>query len=214
MKRLFHATLMASALGCLMSASSAHAVTLVNPGFELGADGPGATGWGGFNDNFTASDFAESGAKSLKVFGPFFQGGGAGAFQGGFPAAPGQLWQASSSIFSPSTDAINGTNFAITKLEFLDAGNTVIGFAESSQFNAATAPLDTWVQKTVQGVAPAGTTSAQIVLVHVQLNNPATGGAVFYDNASLVQIPEPATFALASLAISSVALIGRRRAKR
>jgi hypothetical protein len=195
---------------CVLSAGTqASAQVLVNPGFELGADGPGAPGWGGFNDHFTSSDFALSGAKSLKVFGPFFHGGGAGVVQGGFPALPGQTWQASSSIFSPTNDFVGVNNFAITKLEFLNASNSVIGAFESSHFNNSS-PANTWVEKTVTGVAPAGTTSAQIVLVHVQLD-PVDGGAVFYDDASLTFIPEPATMALAGSALIGVVAMGRRR---
>ena len=212
MMRTFKAMAAVTVLGCLLAASNAHAVVLANPGFELGVDGPGATGWGGFNDHFTSSDFAETGFKSLKVFGPFFHGGGAGVVQGGFAASAGQSWTAAASIFSPTTDFVGVNNFAITKLEFLNAGNSVIGAFESTHFNQAS-PANTWVPKSVTGVAPAGTASAQIVLVHVQLD-PVDGGAVFYDNASLALIPEPTTAALGSIAALGIALVARRRATR
>jgi hypothetical protein len=203
------------ASAALVAASQAHAVVLVNPGFELGnnglgADGPGAFGWSGFNDHFSDSSHAETGTKALKVFGPFFTGGGAGVVQGGFPALPGQTWSATSSIFSPSSDAINGSNFALTKIEFLDATNTVVGAFESPHFTVASG-LDTWVPETATGVAPAGAGAAQIVLVHVQLYNPVTGGAGWLDNASLGIVPEPATAGLLGTALLGLVSWRRRR---
>ncbi len=192
MTMMFKALAVVAATGCLAMASTAHAVTLANAGFEDGSHNAyGAPGWGGFNDHFTNSDFAETGVKSLKVYGPFFHGGGAGAVQGGFAASAGQVWTASASIFSPSTDFVGVNNFAITKLEFLDGSNNVIGVAESTHFDAAS-PANTWVPKSVTGVAPANTASAQIVLVHVQLD-PVDGGAVFYDNATLAVVRRPAS---------------------
>lgn len=206
-------TLIAMTVGLVgLPIQGALAVTLTNPSFEAGADGSyAAPGWTGFNDAFTSTDQALTDSKSLKVFGPFFEGGGAGVFQGGFPATAGELWTASASILSPASDAISGNNFAITKLEFLNAANAVIGAFESSHFNESS-PLDTWVEKTVQGVAPAGTASAQIVLVHVQLA-PVSGGAVYYDDASLALVPEPATLALCGLGAIGM-LVTRRRANK
>ena len=106
---------------------------LVNPGFETdnasAADVPGATGWGGFNANFTTRAFAHTGTQSLKVFGPFFQFGGAGAVQAQ-PAVAGTSYTASAFVFSPSADQVNGTNFAVVKVEFLDVSNAVIGAFE------------------------------------------------------------------------------------
>lgn len=213
MKKKSRALAALAAAACLIVASQAHAVVLTNPGFEAGVPNtPGAPGWGGFNDNFTVADYAETGAQSLKVYGPFFHGGGAGVVQGGFAASAGQLWSASASIFSPTSDFVGVNNFAITKLEFLNAGNAVLAAYESTHFNN-TSPANTWVPKSISGVAPAGTAFAQIVLVHVQLD-PVDGGAVFYDNASLAVVPEPATMALGSLAGLGVVAFARRRSRR
>lgn len=211
MKNCTLAVASAAALLVLGTALPTKAV-LVNPGFELnnasGGDVPGATGWGGFNDNYTTDDFAHTGTQSLKVFGPFFPGGGAGTTQRQ-PAVVGTSYTASGFVFSPSTDAINGTNFAVVKLEFLDAGNGVIQAFESPQFNASSG-LDNWVSRSASGIAPAGTVNAQIVLVHVQLNNPVTGGAVFFDDADLsLTVPEPGTLALG--AVCAASLFARRR---
>jgi hypothetical protein len=208
------ATAAIGAAALFVVSTSARANVLLNPGFESpdasGGDVPGTANWNSFNFTFTtASVPAHSGTQTLKVFGPFFQGGGSGVVQGGFGSAPGDIWQASAWLRNDSNDAMQGNNFAVVKMEFLNAANTVIGFAESPQFNAASDPQNTWTLRTIQGVAPAGTTSAQMVLVHVQLNDPVTGGSVFFDDAAFAIVPEPTSLAL--LGLAGMALVARRR---
>jgi hypothetical protein len=194
-----------------------HAVNLVNPNFDAdnasGGDVFGASGWGAFNFAFT-TEFTPplSAPNSLKIFGPFFQFGGSGVVQGGFAASEGQLWEASAYARIDSRDAMDPQNFAVVKLEFLNAGNTVIGFAESPQITTSSLPVDTWQQFIAQGTAPAGTTTAQIVLVHVQLDNPPAGGAIFFDNTAFGIVPEPATAALTGLGLLGMLGFRRRRA--
>src|SRR6185369_11002079 len=100
----------------------------------------------------------------------------------GFAATPGQTWEASAFLRNDSTDPMQGSNFAVVKIEFLNSSNAVIGSQESSHFTAANAQ-NVWTPEVVNATAPAGTTTAQIVLVHVQLNSPVTGGSVFFDDA-------------------------------
>jgi hypothetical protein len=190
---------------------------LLNAGFESpnasGGDVYGSSNWFAFNDAYTtASVPAHSGTQSLKIFGPFFQGGGAGVVQPGFAASEGDLWEARAYLRNDSTDPMQGSNFAVVKLEFLNASNAVIGFAESPQFNAATSTPNLWTLQSAQGTAPAGTTSAQIVLVHVQLNNPVTGGSVFFDDASFGIVPEPSGVAL--LGLAGIGLLRGRGSRR
>jgi hypothetical protein len=206
----------AAALGVFQPAQ---AVNLTNPGFDAdnasGGDVFGASGWGAFNFAFTTDDVTPvSSPNTLKIFGPFFQFGGSGVVQGGFAASEGQLWEASAYARIHSADAIDPQNFAVVKLEFLNAGNTVIGFAESPQITTASLPADTWQLFKAQGTAPAGTTSAQIVLVHVQLDNPPAGGAIFFDDAAFGVIPEPATALMVTLGLVGSAGLVRRRAAR
>ena len=190
---------------------------LINPGFETdnasGGDVAPTTGWSGFNANFTSSAFARSGTQSLKVFGPFFQFGGAGAVQAQ-PAVPGTSYTASGFIMSPTGDRINGANFAVVKLEFLNASNAVIGSVESTHFTASSDPADTWAARSATGIAPDNTVAAQIVLVHVQLNSPVTGGAVYFDDTdlSLTVIPEPGLGTAGLVVLGGMAL--RRRSHR
>jgi hypothetical protein len=193
-----------------------HAVNLVNPNFDAddasGGDVFGASGWSTFNFAFTSEFTSLSDPNSLKIFGPFFQFGGSGVVQGGFAATEGQLWEASAYAQIDSRDAMDPQNFAVVKLEFLNSSNTVIGFAESPQITTSSLPANTWQQFIAQGTAPAGTTTAQIVLVHVQLDNPPAGGAIFFDNTAFGIVPEPATAALVGLGLIG-ALGIRRRAK-
>jgi hypothetical protein len=210
----------AFAIGALSIASIASAAPLVNPGFELddaqpNMDVAGATGWGGFNSRFTTEQAARTGTQSLKIFGPFFPGGGAGALQsinvidGDF--APGDLVAASAWGFdagSADPDGFQGNNFGIVQLLFLDNGGNLIGAPiDSAQINAS-APDQVWQLLTASGIAPANAFRAQIVLLHVQANDPVTGGAVFFDDASLAVVPEPS----AALAlVGALPLVLRRR---
>jgi hypothetical protein len=188
---------------------------LLNPGFEspnaTGGDQYGSTNWGAFNDAYTTANVTpHTGTQALKIFGPFSQFGGAGVVQGGFAASPGQQWQASAFLRNDSGDPIQGANFAVVKVEFLDVGNNVVGAFESPHFTAAN-PQNVWTPEAVIGTAPVNTTSAQIVLVHVQLNSPVTGGSVFFDDASFDLVPEPGSCAAV---IGLAALSLRRRARR
>jgi hypothetical protein len=166
---------------------------LMNPGFESpdasAGDVFGTADWGGFNDNFTTAAASRSGSQSLKIFGPFFPFGGAGVVQNVGAASEGDVFKLSAWALNSSSDPIDPSNFAVVKLEFLDAGNNVIGFAESPQITSAL-PVDTWTEFSAQATAPMGTASAQAVLVHVQLE-PVTGGSVFFDDASMALLAKP-----------------------
>jgi hypothetical protein len=199
----------------LLGVSSTRAA-LLNPSFESpnasSGDQYGSTNWGAFNDAYTTANVTpNSGLQALKVFGPFFQFGGAGVVQGGFAASAGQQWQASAFLRTNTGDAVQGNNFAVVKIEFLDAGNAVIGAFESPHFTAAN-PQNVWTPEAVIGTAPVNTTSAQIVLVHVQLNSPVTGGSVFFDDAAFGLVPEPASLAGITMGLGAFGLRRRRRA--
>jgi hypothetical protein len=218
MKRTSIVALVALAVVLGMS-GAVQAVALVNPGFDAqdasGGDIYGATGWGAFNSAFTTQAVpAHSPPNTMKLFGPFFQFGGSGVVQGGFPASQGELWEASAWARIDTSDPMNPANFAVVKLEFLDAGNSVIGFAESPQITTLSLLPNTWQQFSAQGVAPANTATAQIVLVHVQLAQPVAGGSIFFDDAAFGVIPEPASAMLAMWALVGWMGFARRRASR
>jgi hypothetical protein len=187
---------------------------LVNPGFEQGdasaGDFSGAPGWGNFNFAFTTRQAARGGApgQSLKMFGSFSNDFVSGAVQS-LAASPGEQWKASAYAFDAGAadpDGIKGNNFSLVILQFFNGG-TNIGEIASPQFNAS-APDQEWIEVSASGIAPAGTTAAQILLLHV--NADRTGGAVFFDDASLaVVIPEPAT-GMALAGMMSLSLLRRR----
>lgn len=200
-------------LGSLALAGNASAVNLLsNPGFEApdasGGDVYASDSWFGFNDVFTTTAAANTGSQALKIFGPFFPGGGAGAVQPIGAVAPGEIVNANAFAFTPAGDALTPSNFAVVKIEFLDAGSNIVGFNESVQINTGNLPVDTWTQFSASGVAPANTATAQVVLVHVQLD-PVTGGSIFFDDAYAEVVPEPTSLAL--IALGSVAMLRRRR---
>jgi hypothetical protein len=201
-------------LGVQSLSSTASANLLTNSGFESpdasAGDQTENVNWSPFNAAFaTRSVTPHSGSQTLKTFGPFSQFGGAGVTQGGFAAAPGQSWSASCWLRDDSSDPIQGSNFGVVQLQFLDASNAVIVTDESPHFTIAD-PINTWELETANGVAPANTAFAQITLVHVQLNSPVTGGSVFWDDASLDKVPEPGSLAVLGLAGGSLALRRRR----
>jgi len=186
---------------------------LLNPGFESpdasAGDVPGTANWNSFNNTFTTRSVPpHSGLQTLKAFGPFFQFGGSGSNQSS-PATPGQAWTASAWFRDDSSDPMQGANFAVLQLQFLDAGNNVLTTTESPHFTTAD-PLNTWELESAAAIAPPNTTAAQITLVHVQINNPVTGGSVFWDDASLGLVPEPASIVAIGAGLGFLVL-GRRQ---
>lgn len=191
------------------------AASLVNPGFELddasAGDVAGATGWGGFNSRFTTATVARTGNQSLKIFGPFFPFGGSGATQR-IPTAPGELVDASVWALNagPSADGLVGENFGLMQVQFYNAAGATLGPALDSPRVTAASPVGEWQLLTVSTIAPPDAAFAEILLLHVQLNDPVTGGSVFFDDASLTSvIPEPSAAAL--LPCAAVLAVRRRR---
>jgi hypothetical protein len=167
---------------------------LLNPSFESpdasGGDQYGSDNWGAFNQTWTTAAIARTGSQSLKTFGPFFQFGGSGATQR-LAAVPGQTWAGGIYAINWSADPIDNVDFAVYKIEFLDAGGALaagglagVDIFESPPINAGT-PMDVW---TFLGVgtapAPANTAWAQAVIVKVDMDG-AQGGSIFWDDASL-----------------------------
>lgn len=178
---------------------------LANPGFEEPDASAGdvfnaAVGWVPFSDPYTRwvtrQAPAQSGSQCLKLFGPWTQYGGTGMTQT-FAAAPGQTWMAEIWSLNNSTDPMQGNNFCVIKILFLDAGGVnppggvwLAGVNVFEQRVAdATSPLDEW-QLFGAGSAPApeGTAFAQLLIVEVQMHagtaaDPFRGGSVFLDEA-------------------------------
>jgi autotransporter-associated beta strand protein len=192
---------------CLVAtASSARAQNLLaDSGFEVaspdnnvdasGGDVFGANGWSVFGGGtFTASSLsdgpiAHTGNQTFKSFGTFV-----GGFQQ-FAVTPGQTYTAA--VWTIDSTMANGGNDkegtgTVNQLElnfYPDNGsgqpNTGAGFFNTVPIItvSATSPLDTWVQGTVTVTVPP--TDA---FMRFQINQSVdTGGAAYWDDASLVQ---------------------------
>jgi hypothetical protein len=106
-------------------------------------------------------------------------------------------------------------------LEFLDAGNNVLGgsvdieLREAGQVNNPdqTEQTRNWMQHTLVGVAPAGTVSVRVraSMVDGEFNVDLPHQAAWVDDFSLTAVPEPTT---GLLAVIGLALAGAARRKR
>lgn len=205
------------ALSSAFTSPAASANELVNPSFEL----PSFFGWSTFNNTFPTSDPndpARTGVGSGLVLGPFFNlPNASGIFQDISPTTgavyEGSIWLHNESVNNDgNADNILGTNNVVSlAIEWVDNGNTT-RVAEEVIFDGQdpNLPLDVWVQGSVLSpAAPAGIDAVRLVLLFVQ---PPTfdGGVVFFDDASLAVIPEPAALGIAALGCFVVAGRWRR----
>ncbi len=223
LKKSLNLVVVASCFLALSSVAHTASAQLLNPSFEApdasAGDVPGTADWGTFNNVFTTRQEARTGLQSLKTFGPFFQTGGSGAVQA-LPATAGQVWQGEIYALNASSDPIDNMDFGVYKIEFLDVNNVLVDCGDGPgspiagcnvyESNAidGIAPMDQWQLLGVGGVAPAGTVSAQAVIVKVDLDG-VNGGSIFWDDASLRVVPEPASIGL--LGLGGLALLFRRR---
>ncbi|MEO1496114.1 MAG: PEP-CTERM sorting domain-containing protein [Planctomycetota bacterium] len=194
--------------------NQASANELTNPGFEI----PNFFGWNTFNNTFPSADSPRTGSSGGLVLGPFFDLPNASGIFQDIPATEGAIYEGSiwaindTSILDGSNqpDIIAGTgNVVSLGLEWVENGATT-RVAEEIIFEGSdpNLVLDEFVQGTVVSPpVPAGVDSVRLVLLFVQ---PPTfdGGLVFFDDASLAVIPEPASL---GLAVVGLVALGRRR---
>ena len=203
-------------------AGVASANLVLDPGFEVANGAPDASGgdvttvgnppWQGFNPyvppygGFYSASQHLTGAQSGKSFG----NPNGGIFQNGIAVAPGVTYEASSYFFNFSGDAVtNPDSTEDVRLTFYDASGTQLGDGVVSAPFVPAGNTDVWTLRGVQGTAPAGAATAQVLLF---LSNPAGGGAIFVDDVSLEAVPavpEPASLAL--LAAGGLLALRRRR---
>ncbi len=217
-------------LAVLSPESSAN--LLVNPSMEAPAvqNGDGnfrPDGWGGFSNSFFADDrTARSGDANMFILGAF---NGDPAFSGLFQdvngVAPGAELEASIWTLNDATrldasnlpDTIEGRpNRVDLVIEFFDQfGGNILSEDGDPNTNNPTVTLadgldpnfitNEYYQRSVTGIAPAGTVRARLLVLFVQSG--FAGGIVDVDDASLTVVPEPVTGALLGLG----ALLLRRR---
>jgi hypothetical protein len=215
----------------VMTAGVAQAA-LVNGSFEdpdasAGDIGGAGTGWGSFNNTFVSSNnfqpgggfvnpAAHSGTQVLKQF-----GGDAGATQS-IAASAGDLVEASVYAISYTGDPFN--NLALLQIAYFDAGG---GFLSVDEIFADTLgnqaydlsvpqdgdPASDWTLMEVAGIAPTGTASAQILLLHILTDGTPAGGSIFWDDANLTAsaVPVPAAVWLFGSGLLGLVGVARRR---
>ncbi len=168
-------------IDCSQAASSGN--LLSNGSFEIGA----------FHDKYGSTNWVPFGA-AFNIFSPFFPtspaqdgfiymklfGGNSGLFED-IPIQGGENLEASVYIMNASFDRMQPGCTGFLKLEFFNAGGGFMSFVESNRIDH-TIPFDTWTKLTLNAQAPAGAATARMVVI-MQCN---AGGAVMFDNASLV----------------------------
>ncbi len=167
---------------------------LVNESFEDPGPGVGSPlyGWTKFGQTYNDSNVPRTGNRTAKLFGNFSGSFNNSGIYQGVPATPGSRWKASSWWLTRSADAIAGANTTAINLEWRDAGGNLISYVSTPAINAST-PRDVYVEREVQGVAPAGTATARVVLLFFQ---PAmAAGSAIIDDVELVPVATcPADF--------------------
>jgi len=232
-KNFYKTSLTALALTAAIAYAPSGSAALVNASFESpdasGGDVGGcATGWDCFNSNFITSNLnrpggsfvnptAHSGTQMLKQF-----GGDAGHIQS-IAANAGDTVDASVYAMSWTGDAFN--NLALLQIAYLDGGGGVISvdeiFADSIGNQAyLLTPQDggeifDWTLMELSGVAPAGTESSQILLLHILTDGTPANGSLFWDDASLTAttpaVPVPAAVWLFGSGLLGLVGVARRK---
>jgi hypothetical protein len=242
MRRLtsLKAAVFAGAAGLLLSAGALHA-QVVNPNFELPADGATgtdsvATGWTlspAVGDNYT-----NPGARCQFSTQPTPSGGSWSFWEQTFvqqgtadqkvPVTAGMLYQESAQLqFQPgfngitlanqasdpkSTNTADGSSYL--KLQFQDSTGHNIGAADiTSIFAGTVATPNVFAPYSVFGVAPVGATQVDVVLgwANGGLDGNQGGQSVFATSVGLVGGTVPEPASLSMLAIGGIALAARRR---
>lgn len=155
-----------------------HPNVLANPGFATGL-----TGWNTFGNVYadTRNFTVHTSPGAAKLFSTFVVDSPSGLYQT-TAASPGSEWKfdlwvrntcQESPIVSPND------NFLMAEISFKDAFGTEIGTSTATVADS-TSPLGTYLQKSITGVAPAGTASASAYLLFISPT--LQGGAFFVDD--------------------------------
>jgi hypothetical protein len=164
----------------------------------------GAGGWSTVAGASFTRNYRHSGSWGMSCFyNPTYQIGL--SFQT-LPAEPGVVYSLTGWGLVPQPLSI-APSVGTLLVDFQDADGSRVG-GESLLFLNGASPANTWIQGTLTATAPPGTSSLTVVAA---LYGSIPGGAVYYDDLSLVAIPEPSSFALLILATVAGWGIRRRR---
>ena len=199
------------ALGLLViSIHSASATNmLVDPGFENWTDPSTPTDWGVFlGSSDTVSQETStvfSGLSSMKTTAA--DSGFPGAFNDttnfGFGVAPGDIYEASVWVYSESALP----EFTATlEMKYDSADVFRVPFALSSL------PTNQWVKISNEFTVPAGKSFAtfSVITLHDFVTFNGNTAVVYYDDASVQLVPEPASLSFVALGIVGIEAYRRR----
>ena len=173
------------------------------------------SGWTAFEFVFTNSTTGPEsgpvshdvgGTQSLTMFGPFDFDTSSGAYQHDNTVVAGSTYTATAHAMNWNGDGtanLAANNLGIFQLSFWDApGGQTGGGTKLATFEIKVdttdddidtylppqdgAEISDWTALSITEVAPAGTASAEIFLLHIQLNDPGVGGSIFWDDVSLI----------------------------
>jgi len=196
-------TVLFSTATIMLPSIAGAAITITNVGFENGTP-PDALEWGQFGDTdfiVEQQDFAKkSGNYGVWIKG--FSDKAGGMFQVGTGTINAGDEYTFSGFFNNET--AKAFDKVEIKLEWMGANTQTINDITSGVNGLA---ANTFTEFSVTGTAPTGVTGLT-VSIYVD-GSSANGGSLFFDEAKLVQIPEPTSSAL--LGLGGLALLFRRR---
>ncbi|MEO0717065.1 MAG: hypothetical protein AAFY58_08765, partial [Planctomycetota bacterium] len=183
-----------AATAAIVIAATAQA-QLVNGDFETAGGATVFDSWDqfglGMGNISQSTELAASGSTfSAKLFGRFVPGeqNDTGIFQI-IPANAGSQYTAKVSVAVGSADPLGTAEIGVAILIFQDAMGATLSEVVQDVANSSTPANDAFTEFELTGVAPAGTTQVQLLLLHVQLSEAdgVRGGATYWDDASITE---------------------------
>lgn len=193
---------------------------LVDPGAEQGITTPNPAtgygqGWAFFNGGTFSTAEARSGTQSIALV---TQTNVPGAYQQ-FAASPGQTFVMTGFGLTP-TPLTGNPGFGILQITFFNGPDGMglnIGTVQTSPGNAATSaeinsssPANVWISQVVTATAPATAQSMQAYALVVDFGSAAPEG-VYYDDMTLMVVPEPSSVALVLTGLGCLVMFARKR---
>ena len=203
------------------STSSVQANLLANGGFDSAAGFTAnpitlATvdqGWAnsfGPNSSGQSSLYYESAGFSLQVTEGAAAWNPAGTYQVVSGVTVGQTYQLTVDVLAPAamTDSAWSTPIDV-QLQFFDASLVNLSTAETGW--SAIGTVGQWTQYSVTATAPLNAVYAAPYLMMMESGNQTASDYLYFDNANLTAVPEPATIALLGMGLAFPLYLIRRR---